>query len=142
MNTATLRTQVAPGLLGILAPLVWLVAAGWWATSMAETFFRWLEATFQIKGDSAFITNAALEAVFFGLVFGLLLRAVAGARWKGPTIWFSVGFLLSFYSPALFEHFAGGLQMLGLSGPYVLAMLGITSFVHWCSSRVAAWHDA
>ena len=126
MTSHHIRTIALPAVLGLAGPYLWVTTSFWWTLFTSAALFRWMWVTFSLKGTLAYFVVAAIETIVLAALFGLALRIVAGISWWQPVIAFSVAFVLSLLTEAVWN---GDTGLLVYIAPNVLALLVCTALV-------------
>jgi hypothetical protein len=125
-------------LLGLAAPYLWVTAQYFWAIHINESLVRLVWGTLGVKGPGVGLVLKGIETVALAVLFGLVLRLLAGVAWRIPVATFSIAFALSFLvEAALF----GSLDHAAYFAPQLVALLVCTSFAYAVLSR-RLWIDA
>ena len=123
---------------GVIAPYIWVELVGLWALHVYIPLTKLVWTVFALRGPLVFWIDTALEAIVFGVLFGVGLWALGSAKLPRLAAVFSIAFLATFFGFELATSNALGdekLALVSIAAPSVVLLLAVTAGTCWVLPR-------
>ena len=138
MRAPDLARHAAAAAAGVMAPYVWVELVGLWAIYVYIPLTKILWSVFALRGPLVYWMNTALESVFLGALFGLVLWALGSTKLPQLVALFAIAFLVTFYGFEFATSNDNGdatLALVSITGPSVVLLLAAMAATCWVLPR-------